>query len=110
MNDKIYEPILIYSKDTGELDKYDNLDDAEIDIESYDIDNYEAYDGKYKKLRLYKKDEYGSVGFEVKFPIVFCEDIIFEYICNEIKALYKTDKNKRSYLSYLIKLLPNKNL
>ena len=60
----IEEPIYIYAKDSGELWKYKTIDFAEKEIEVYDFDNYDIFDGTYRKLKPYKKDKYNRVGFE----------------------------------------------
>lgn len=49
----------------GNLIKYRNLEDAEQDLEAYDIDSYSVYDSSYRKLELYKKDKYYRVGFRI---------------------------------------------
>jgi len=49
----------------GNLIKYRNLEDAEQNLEAYDIDSYSVYDSSYRKLKLYKKDKYYRVGFRI---------------------------------------------
>ena len=105
MDRQIYEPILVHLKDTGEFRKYNTKCTAEIELEYYDINNYEAYDGKYRKLKIFPSKN-GGVAFELIDHKKIYTDKIFEYACDEIMALSKVDQNNFNFLDALIKILP----
>ena len=109
MKKKIIEPIYIYTKDSNELWKYQFISDAEISLESYDIDNYKAYDSLFRELKLYKKDKYQRVGFDILNDDE-CYDDLFKYALNEAK--YHTTMSKNDFCSFslseLLAFLPVK--
>ena len=59
----------------GELIKYRTIEDAEKDLEAYDIDNYVIYDKKCRKIILYKKDKYYRVGFKIINKESKCDEL-----------------------------------
>ena len=109
MKKKIIEPIYIYSKDSNELWKYQFISDAEISLEAYDIDNYKVYDSLFRELKLYKKDKYQRVGFDILNDDE-CYDDLFKYALNEVK--YNTTISENDFSSFslleLLAILPVK--
>ncbi len=98
MEQKIKVPIYVYSKDSRELWRYDDINYAESDLESYDIDNYEAFDSNFRKLKLYSKDKFGRVGFKIVNDGKKYENLLLKYAKNEIKHLCKPP-NQKNYAS-----------
>ena len=79
----IFEPIFIYAKDTGEVWKFKYISIVENSLEAYDIDNYEAYDSKFRKLILFKKDKFNRVGFKLDSKSIY-ENELKEYLMKDI--------------------------
>ena len=107
MENKIQEPIYVYTKDSNELLKYRFVSDAENSLEAYDLDNYEAYDSLYRKLKLYKKDKYNRVGFGI-FNNESYSDTLFKYALNEAKYHTKDNEEtlKNMSLDDLLRIIP----
>ena len=106
MDKHIFEPILVYVKDTGEFRKYSTKCSAEIALECYDIDNYEAYDGKYRELKIIPSKN-GGVSFELTDYKKIYDKKIFKYTCDELIALAQKGQNHFDFLDTLIQLLPS---
>jgi len=59
----------------GDLIKYRTIEDAEKDLEAYDICNYIIYDKNCRKIELYKKDKYYRVGFKIIDKEPKCDEL-----------------------------------
>jgi len=91
-------PIILFGE--GELCKYNSIKDAESDLEAYDIESYNVYDSLYREIKLYKKDKYNGVGFEL-----LTTDIKYDEFIKRVKE-YMEIYNINSDVSYFIKNIP----
>ncbi len=59
----------------GNLIKYKTIEDAELDLEAYDMHEYYVFDRDCREINLYKKDKYFRVGFHITNEEVKCEKL-----------------------------------
>jgi len=103
----IKEPIYIYAKDSAELWKYKTIDFAKKATEVYDFDNYDIFDGMYRKIKPYKKDKYNRVGFELTNIVE--ENKLKRYVVKELmhrKNIQVENNLDKMGLKELLDMLP----
>jgi hypothetical protein len=98
---KIKEPIYVLSHDSKDINKYKHLKNAEMDLEAYDIDNYSAFDSNFNKLKLYKKDKYNRVGFQLLDSKINEEEIRSYFLNDEKKAMSNKELSIKEELEQL---------
>lgn len=88
----------------GELIKYKTIEDAQSDLEAYDIRLYSVYDSNCRRVKLYKKSKYNDVGFIIKDKVSLCSQLKKEI--KEYAKYYEINQFTSDNIDELLKLIP----
>ena len=88
----------------GTLIKYKTIEDAHMDLEAYDIDNYSVYDSNCRRVKLYKKSKYNDIGFVIENPTPMCEQLKKEI--KEYAKYYELNQFSSDSIDELVKMIP----
>ena len=88
----------------GYLVKYKTIEDAHMDLEAYDMENYSVYDSNCRRVKLYKKSKYNDVGFMIEDTTPLCSQLKKEI--KEYAKYYELNQFFSDNLDELVELIP----